>query len=298
MSRNKFLLPIILLLLIITLPLGIYGLILHNQEVYQDSNPNKLHKFNGKLYYYSNSGNLLGTYTCTSSDCGDALVVTDDEYLHIEKGGMTNISNINDKFALVSENDVINLVSISNGFNIGVVDVVKNYGDISMPYIIMKKEGSGYSAFSVSNGGYVLNDEYDYVGYINSSLNNGVFSVKKDNKYYLVGINQSEEENILSIMFNYPIYYYTDTLIVINNNNLYSIYNYQGELILGNINRVEIFDNKIVVRNSYNKVFVYSSVENVLSFNDYDKNYDFEITDEGLSIISEGEQIELIEREV
>ena len=294
MYKNKFVLPIIIVLLLLTLPLGILGLITHNKEAYESSNPNKLHKFEGKLYYYSPSGVYLGSYACNNPECEDAPVKVDDEHLYIQSGTKNTIANLSDKFALVYENGSIKLIGLPNGVHIGIVDAVKNYGDDTLPYIVMKKEEEGYSAFSTATGSYAIGRDYDYVGFIDSQKVHDVFAVSKDNKYYLVGLGFVDGENILSSKFDNPIYYYTDSLIVLKNNNSYGIYSYSGEIISSNNIKFDVYNGTIAVRNSLNNVYIYTSKENVTKYNADGKNYDFEITDEGISIIENGQQVEVL----
>ena len=127
-SRNKFVLPIIIILLLLTLPLGIYGLMLYKNDERIASNPNHEHKYNGKLYYYDGN-NLLGTYTCISESCDDVTTTIRDEYLHLDYGSIDKIGGLNRLTALVNDENQIRLVALNVNTIIRVFSEVKNYKD-------------------------------------------------------------------------------------------------------------------------------------------------------------------------
>ena len=158
----------------------------------------------------------------------------------------------------------------------------------------ISKEGK-YSAISTSSGGFAIADNYDYVGYLNNSYTKDIFSVSLNNEFYLIGISDTVDENIITKVFTEPIYFYTSYAVIVNSNGGFAIYDYNGEAIRNNINKINIVNNSIILRNNFNKVFVYNSLNDFKAFTDYDKTYDYEIIDNSVSIMANGQTIETID---
>ncbi len=59
MKKNRLVLPVLILLFILITPCAIYGTYVVVSKKIAGENPNHLHKFNGKLYYYDENDNLL-----------------------------------------------------------------------------------------------------------------------------------------------------------------------------------------------------------------------------------------------
>ena len=78
MKANKYSLVIIILLLVITLPLTVMGYI-YKQNHKVDENKNHEMYYKGKIWFYNNSGELLGTYECKTEVCELAKSTIDDE---------------------------------------------------------------------------------------------------------------------------------------------------------------------------------------------------------------------------
>ena len=293
MSKNKFLLPIILLLLVLTLPLGIYGLLTPKEDEYADvDNPNHLHLYNGYLYYYDTNGELTYKYECKSDNCSDVTAEIDDKYLDNFTGDTSEISFINDDYVLIYEDGTIKLLSLLNGEVLRTFKQVINYGYPRPDYLIIQNENGKYSAISTSTLEFVIPEDYSYVGYLNTDKTLGKFSVEKNDKHYI--IDSSNTENKLSSEYNNPIVYYTDEFIITKSNNSYYFYDYNGGRIGDAFNKYDVYNNIIIAKPNDESVVVFYRLSNVVTYSEDNIEYDYTIGTDGIIILEDGVELEVI----
>lgn len=268
MKKNIFVLPLIIILLVIFLPLSIYGLYNHITVAKKGDNPSHLPKLNGKLYFYNQNDKLLGTYNCESDDCALANTSIDDEYLNYYNGEPKTIDIMQDNYVFITDNNQIKLYSINNSRTIANLKNLKNYGkQISNNLLLIKNEDDLYGMFSLENMAYIISPEYDFMGLNNSldendKLKSDKIVVSKNDKWYL--INQNNEK--ISKENSLPIYDYNDNIIAYKDNNRFVLANYDGANLVGDYITDLIITSEEVVYLSSSNVKIYNeSVNNLLS---------------------------------
>lgn len=303
-SKNRFILPIILVGLLLTLPIGLFGLVNHIIEVYHVDNPKHLHKFEGKLYYYNNQKELITAYPCVSDNCSDATSISEDEFVLVKKGDNTNIGQLSNSIAIIYDNSKVNVVMLKDNEIYKSYDSIKNYGDSTLPFYIVKV-GDSYGAINAYTGAEVLNPKYSYVSFINNKINENSFAVREDDAYYIVTLDDTSEIPKTSSSVYEPIYYYTDSFFVtkVGNETIgdsYHIYDYNGiDQVKKTITALDIVNNVIYCKDNINGVYIfgYSNQKEGLSndgISDDSANYkiyDYTINDDELIITINGETL-------
>ena len=97
---KKGALIISIILLVITLPLTVMGII-YNKEIKNVDNPSKLFHYDNKLYFYNEVGDLIGNYECNFKNCSYAKQTIDDEEYNINyyKSDISDTKLINNRYA-------------------------------------------------------------------------------------------------------------------------------------------------------------------------------------------------------
>ena len=186
--KDKKTLITIIVLLVIFLPIGVFGTIKSfsaTKPDVKDDNPNKEFKYNNKLYFYYND-KLLSTYEC--STCTLASSSIDDINYHTNYYKSENnelASVINEYYGLFKENDNIILYNLVNSKKIDAYKSIKNYNiDATSTFAITEKSnGMGVIFFDLSSS--PIPNEYEYISLpahiIDNKLDTSKFIVKKDN---------------------------------------------------------------------------------------------------------------------
>ena len=292
MKDNKFVLPILIVLLAIFLPLSIYGIYSNKNSILFKDNPNHEHKFNNKLYYYDDNDNLIGYYECTSDKCNDASTTIDDENnIYYDKGKDSKISILSNNNVFIQDNDVIKLYNLNSKVSLLELKMIKNYSaPIDDNLLIVKNIDNKYGIMDLDTVNFKINPEYDYLAINNSfdgeKLIASKLIAKKNNVYYLI----SSDNKKLTAEFNNSIYDFNDNIIVCIDNGKYMIYKYDGTKIFDyqDITKINLLKNIIIYQNRLGNIYIYDNLFNsiIKSFTPIssDMNYTYEIVDNTIEI--------------
>lgn len=288
MEKNKFVLPLIIILLLCFLPLSIYGL--YNQYVIasEAGNPNHIHKFENKLYYYDASDKLIGYYECKSDNCNDAFSVVNDENFKYVSVINNELGVLAGQYVFVQDDNQIVLYDLKNSFVLAQLNTLKNYGFLNNKYIVQNTAGK-YGLMTITNTvSYLIPLTYDYMA-SSDFLSSNNYAVKEQAKWFIINSNNEK----ISAEYSNPIYYYNDNIIITSNNSIYTIYNYEGNVLIDNVSKLEILNNEIVILTN-NRIIRYDH-----TFNQINQYYgdDYLIEDKKLSILLYGNVNEVVNLE-
>lgn len=285
MKDKKTLITIIVLLVII-LPMGIYGTIKNfstgNIEV-KDDNPNKEFIYNNKLYFYYDN-ELLATYEC--STCNNASNEIDDVNYHTNyyKSDVMDVNSvINKYYGIFKENDNVVLFNLIKGSIVDTYESVKNYGvDATNEFGIVKKDnkygvinikgvilvpckydyirGDGFSKDgSYKDGGYIIgnrtNKGYKY-GYIDKN-GKEIVKMEQEDIYRVTEIDSSDVYIVASQNGRYALFKNKENLtdykyIDIEYNNKANVFTVQKNKTYGLIG----IDGKVIIPEKYQELMV------------------------------------------
>lgn len=283
--KDKKTLITIIVLLVIFLPIGVFGTIKSfsaTKPDVKDDNPNKEFKYNNKLYFYYND-KLLSTYEC--STCTLASSSIDDINYHTNYYKSENnelASVINEYYGLFKENDNIILYNLVNSKKIDAYKSIKNYNiDATSKFAITEKSnGMGVIFFDLSSS--PIPNEYEYISLpehiIDNKLDTSKFIVKKDNMWSIISANKEVDvapiiDEIVDFNDNYYITYANDTYHVYDRNNIEYLENLPKTNVYGvgkyifvlNNNQLFIYENclspviKIMELPNYNSIYFYQN---------------------------------------
>jgi len=300
---------ITLVLLLITLPLTIVGIIFKNNG--SAENPNKDFYFDNNLYFYNSNEELLAKYECMFKNCGYAKEMNlDNDYdINYYKSEDKTVDGIIDnKYAFISDykdkqNSVI-LYDLEKQDIYANYKSVKNYGiGIVNNYYIVQSLTGTYGVIKIEDGKVenVLPFVYEYIALQNdldleqNKVLADTFIVKKDNKWNLVDENEAEfingSEN--------PIVAF-DTSSYIIKNETYSIYKYDGTFKMsGNYKYLNYISKFIEVKDTNNNYYILNKynmnlVSKLYQIND-NSIINTKINDNKLEVIIDNESKEIIE---
>lgn len=283
--KDKKTLITIIVLLVIFLPIGVFGTIKSfsaTKPDVKDDNLNKEFKYNNKLYFYYND-KLLSTYEC--STCTLASSSIDDINYHTNYYKSENnelASVINEYYGLFKENDNIILYNLVNSKKIDAYKSIKNYNiDATSKFAITEKSnGMGVIFFDLSSS--PIPNEYEYISLpahiIDNKLDTSKFIVKKDNMWSIISANKEVDvapiiDEIVDFNDNYYITYANDTYHVYDRNNIEYLENLPKTNVYGvgkyifvlNNNQLFIYENclspviKIMELPNYNSIYFYQN---------------------------------------
>ncbi|MBQ4584352.1 MAG: hypothetical protein IJA94_05650 [Bacilli bacterium] len=240
MEKNKYTFYSIVILLIILVPCSIYGTYMH---IKTNANINHEFKFNNKLYFYEND-KLLGTYDCKSDDC--------DYAIH----SSTKSSIINSQYTFISDDKKVYLYDITSK------ESLKTYEEVQtiMENIYKVRQNGLWGAISISA---TLNTLLE-CSYDDLEFKNNKFLALKDNKW---SIYQNQKELFSTEL---EIKDFTEELVVVTNNGIDKLYDYQSKEYLENVLDKELtFVSEFILleRNSNYYVYQFYQMENVFNFN-------------------------------
>ena len=283
--KDKKTLITIIVLLVIFLPIGLFGTIKSfstTKSDVKDDNPNKEFKYNNKLYFYYND-KLLSTYEC--STCTLATSSIDDINYHTNyyKSDDKELAGVlNEYYGLFKENDNIILYNLVNNKKIDSYKSIKNYNiEATSKFAITEKNsGKGVIFFDLSNS--PIPNVYEYITLpshiIDNKLDTSKFIVKKDNMWSIISANKEVNvapiiDEIVDFNDNYYITYANDTYHVYDRNNIEYLENLPKTNVYGvgkyifvlNNNQLFIYENclspviKIMELPNYNSIYFYQN---------------------------------------
>lgn len=284
MEKNKFVLPLIIILLLVFLPCSAYGIYEHALDLKAAGNPEHLHRFEGSLYYYDANGGLIGKYKCINTDCNDAVTTIDDEYLKHYKGDTFALGVIANSYVFIQDGNLINLYNLKTNIVIASFSSIKNYGaTIAGNYLIVKNVDNLYGVLSLDNIVYIVNSEYQFIGLKNSYTGSGIdsnyFVVMNDNSWYLI------DQNTIQITANltYPIEDYDQTHLFTIDDDKYYIYDYDGNQMISteSIIKYEITDKYYIISTEDGKILIYDQTfeHQLKEFTSAEAKLDYKIED-------------------
>lgn len=271
---QKGTLVLIIILLVVCIGCFFYGKKLKDDNVAEElshENTNKQFKFDGKLWFYDETGTLLGTYTCQTANCGYAKSHATDKDMEypIEYPDYTNDTDlpiVNDAFVfLYDSTDTTNpstiLYSIKTSFAIGSFPAVSDY-DVGLDhnYFIIKNTDGKYGVISLEDTiSYILPVEYDFISLPNNidsdnKIVSDSFITLKDGQWDIISSSQAVlTKNITGVITNF----YGNYLIT-SSDNTYNLYNYSGVAIFDNSYRYLTFvDKYLLCETMDNEVYLF-----------------------------------------
>lgn len=280
---KKGALVISIILLVITLPLTVMGII-YNKGIKNVDNPSKLFHYNNKLYFYNEIGDLIGNYECNFKNCSYVKQTIDDEDYSINyyKSDISDTKLISNRYAFIADYKdnvgLINLYDIKDNKSVAMYKSVKNYGiGINNNYYIVAGVTGKYGVIEISNSEVktILPFTYDFIGLQNdidletNKISSDTFIVKKDNTWFLTDVN---EAIFTEKMLNPIVAFDTKTFITKNDN--YNLYNYNGTFRLnGSYKYLNYISKYIEVKDINNNYYILdgntlSIVSNTFTTND------------------------------
>lgn len=280
---KKGALVISIILLVITLPLTVMGII-YNKEIKNVDNPSKLFHYKNKLYFYNEMGDLIGNYECNFKNCSYAKQTIDDEDYSINyyKSDISDTKLISNRYAFIADYkdnvSLINLYDVKDNKSVAMYKSVKNYGvGINNNYYIVAGVTGKYGVIEISNSEVktILPFTYDFIGLQNdvdletNKISSDTFIVKKDNTWFLTDVN---EAIFTEKMLNPIVDFDTKTFITKNDN--YNLYNYNGTFRLnGSYKYLNYISKYIEVKDINNNYYILdgntlSIVSNTFTTND------------------------------
>jgi len=256
MNENKFVLPIISLLLLFFLPASIYGVTNHILE-----NRNKIydHHTDDKLYFYEGK-ELKGIYTCKEKDCDDAKSEIDDVNFNYGMGDEELLGIFASEYVLVKDGSVINLYNLVTNKTITTFNKIKTYNTkIGNKYIIVQDEKGLSGLLNINSISMQIPMKYQFMGinkrFLNAPDENLLFAVHFDKGYSLIDVNDSRKTDV----FEDAIYDYDEGYVYTFDGNYYHIFDYQKRPLLSEmfITKVELVDNYKIVTSSLGSIRIY-----------------------------------------
>lgn len=265
MRDNKFVLPILIVLLVIFLPAAIYGTI--HKISGKTNKPATMHnhKEGNVLYFYDDNNQLVGQYTCVSNDCDDAKNSVDDKNFNYGTGENNYLGVFGSSYALIKDEGVIKLYNLKMQKSIKNFVKMKNYNTkIAGKYIILQNETDHFGLLDLNSIIFAIpfDKQFLFMGvsktYLNETPEKLRLAVSTSEGNFIV--DSSGEK--LSEYFSGDIYDYTDQYIILNGyNEDYLIYDYNKTEILSNtlrIMKVDNINNTFIILTEEGNIRIYS----------------------------------------
>ena len=295
MKKNRLVLPVLIVLLVLITPCAIYGTYNVVAKKIAGENPKHLHKLNGKLYYYDTNDNLIGSYECKTDDCDTASSVVDDEYLNYTDGFDYSLDTFA-SYAIIKDGDDTFIYSLSSNKNIVQLLSVKTYGKkLNSKFLIVQETEGYYGLFNTEFANYNIHtsEKYEYLGIASRFLNEDeetmILAAKKDGGYFIV-----DAKNVVkSSVYDYPIYDYDYRYVLCINNGRYLMYDYQKNSVLSyyGFDKASLYyDNYITLENNQINIYKTDITNLVKTFSYPGRVIDYEIIDNVLTI-KDGETV-------
>lgn len=195
----------------------------------------------------------------------------------------------------LAESNII-LYDLSLERVIGEYKEVKNYGiGIEEDYYLIKNQNNLWGVVSFKEGVNLnIPFQYDYIGLIdnvNSETNkvdSAIFAVSVDGMWQLIDINSATFTDKLSN----EIISYNNEYIVLKNNGFMSLINYSNEVQLSNLKYIDFYNKYISIIDNNNLFYLYNINTSQAISNNYLVNsiedISLEIVDDKIQIIKNG----------
>ncbi len=279
---NKVVLYIIVILLIIFLPLTIYGTVLKFNAEETIDNPNKEFKFNNSLYFYEN-GNLLGIYECETETCDYAVSSPEEIFtLDVYENNKENLGIINSKYALISDNNKYILYDLENSMALANFESIKFYNSDVEGNILFAKNNGYYGVLSLDEIKLLVPYEYEYLGvksnYEDNILQTDNILAKNEDGYVIL----DSANNMLSSAISDEIIDFNSIFLVSKDN---VIYDYEGVEILTEYEKITLILHKnYIIFSDEEYVYIFDNEKNLVENYDNNGHTDITIKDDGNSI--------------
>ena len=268
MENKKSVLITIIVLLVIFIPLTILGYF-NRSESKKNENPNHELYYQGYLWFYNASNELIYKYQCQTETCGLAKGSIDDDSFGIyyyKDGNIENIPLINDRFAFILDGEYIYLYNIETDLKLSTLKAVKNYNTIieNNTYLMQNHDGL-WGVFSLNeNIEQILPYEYDFIGLPNrlnyeNNLSTESFIAFKNPAWFIV-VNIGSN---LTTAYNYPIIDYSYNYVVCKEaeTSKIHIYDYEGNEYLKEVNiKKHIFESNYTGIIVDNVLYIYNNL--------------------------------------
>ncbi len=283
--KDKKTLITIIVLLVIFLPIGLFGTIKSfstTKSDVKDDNPNKEFKYNNKLYFYYND-KLLSTYECSTCTLASSSIDDINYHTNYYKSDDKELASVlNEYYGLFKENDNIILYNLVNNKKIDSYKSIKNYNiEATSKFAITEKSsGKGVIFFDLSNS--PIPNVYEYITLpshiIDNKLDTSKFIVKKDNMWSVISANKKVDvapvlDEIVDFNDSYYITFANNTYHIYDRNNIEYLENLPKTNVYGvgkyifvlNNNQLFIYENclnpvvKIMELPSYNSLYFYQN---------------------------------------
>ncbi len=203
----------------------------------------------GTLYLLNDKEEEIGSYECTNKDSSLCYVAFNkyqdgfDVDLLIDEKGDAKTQRLpiyGENYVFVSDNvnnDSTNIVMYSLKDN-KVIDTYLDVKAYSDNYVIVENTNKKYGLIQVNDTiKEVIKPQYSYMGMIDGETN----IIVKNSKGYVV-INKSNKELSKPIDSSLNVKDYNDKLIVTENDDLYSVLNYEGEVLANGYKYATVLD--------------------------------------------------------
>ena len=283
--KDKKTLITIIVLLVIFLPIGLFGTIKSfstTKSDVKDDNPNKEFKYNNKLYFYYND-KLLSTYECSTCTLASSSIDDINYHTNYYKSDDKELAGVlNEYYGLFKENDNIILYNLVNNKKIDSYKSIKNYNiEATSKFAITEKSsGKGVIFFDLSNS--PIPNVYEYITLpshiIDNKLDTSKFIVKKDNMWSVISANKKVDvapvlDEIVDFNDSYYITFANNTYHIYDRNNIEYLENLPKTNVYGvgkyifvlNNNQLYIYENclspviKIMELPNYNSIYFYQN---------------------------------------
>ena len=233
MENKKNVFITIVILLCIFVPLTIIGIFNKTNISPIEKNPNHETYYDGYIWFYDSNNKFLNKYECVTEICKYSTpTINDDKYgiNYYKDGRLTNISIINDKYTFITDGVGIHLIDVVSGNTLQTYNEIKTYNTkLENDYYIIKDKHNLWGVIKVSDElKGILPFEYSFIGLVNRTkddvLKTDKFVVMKDNKWKLVGVDNTEiSKEIERVITNY-----TDKYLISETNEDVKFYSYEG----------------------------------------------------------------------
>ena len=265
MKNNKGVLILIIVLMVITTSLAVWGGIANYMGVNKPpakENVNREFHFENKLYFY-NMLNLIGTYECKTQKCNYVKGTIDDKEYSIDyydKAEEKSIPYIAKRYAfLVDGSDEVLFYDITGKNVVNTFSAVKNYGiGLDNDYYIIKDNNNKWGVMQIKDvAGKIIDYKYDFIGVQNelsedSKLISDKFIVKDINGWKIINDKDADQ----SSYFINQINSFNNNFVITKNGNYYFINSLSGNL-LSSVSYLyaKAMDNYVAVLDNQNQFY-------------------------------------------
>jgi len=237
---------IVLLLIFVPLTISAFYFKLSGRDTSKE-NVNKEFHFDNKLWFYDDTGSLLGTYECETANCDLAVNFENDkEYslASISNSESISIPIYHNQYAFLrDESDASShkafLFDIKSGkaYKEMTYEAVKNYGvGIADDMLILENDSHKFGVMKIGAVMMpLLSFEYDFIGLLDSRNEDGevladYFVTLKDGFWSIISQSGAVvAENIVAEIVSFNGTY----IITHDNSNVYHLIDFQNNDVLG-----------------------------------------------------------------